>query len=145
MCVVSSEKFCSCCLTCDSVEAEFCFSCNIQWAETSGKDTSCSTRLLLRWFLCTVTRSVLKVSESSPVIKAWGSHSLGKLSEEPEMAPNLNTSSSLLQILHIVNSVNAKFLQWSPNSSYNCQIPKLLPFPLVKFFLICWYSRENAS
>lgn len=72
------------------------------------------------------------------MIKACSSHSLGKLYEEPEMAPHLETFPSLLQILNVFSSVNTEFLQWSPNSSYYCQIAKLLPFPPVGFFL--WYA-----
>lgn len=144
--MVPSEKFCSVCLTCDPVETDFYFSCNVQWAETSGKDISCSTLLLSRWCSCTVTRPVIKVSKSSPRIKACSSQSLGKFCEEPEMAPSLETSPSSLQTPNIFNSVNTEFLQWSPNSLYNCQIAKLLPFPpVIFFFMACWYSRENTS
>lgn len=110
VCMVPSEKICSQCLTCDSVEASFSSSCNIQGAEASGKDASCSILLLSRQCLCRVTWPAFKVPISFQRIKACSSHSLGKLYEGTEMAVNSESPPPLLQTFNTFNSVSREFL-----------------------------------
>lgn len=104
-------KFCSCCLTCDAIEASFYSSCNIQWAEASDKDVSCSILLLSRQHLCRVTWPAFKVPITFPRIKACSSHSLGKLYKRTEMALNSESPPTLLKTFNTFNSISTEFLQ----------------------------------
>lgn len=106
VCVVPSEKFCSQCLTHDSAEASLYSSCNIQWAEASGKDALCNILLLSRQCIYRVTWPAFKMPVSFPRIKAWSSHSLGEVYEVTELAFDLESPSSCCKLLvHLILSV----------------------------------------